>query len=99
MFQIYSEWVGKIALFGKASVEALARGALPMCAMWGGVSLSLRGGRKNKINSLALHLPINVALIQSIRFCKYFNFLISVQCVSVGFYTCIQRSRGMVSCG
>jgi hypothetical protein len=28
--------VGKIALFGKALVSALARGALPMCAMWVG---------------------------------------------------------------
>ena len=28
--------VDKIALFGKASVGALARGALAMCAMWVG---------------------------------------------------------------
>jgi len=41
----------RIALFGKALVGALARGALPMCAMWVGFPSSfLREGRKNKIN-------------------------------------------------
>jgi len=41
--------VGKIALFGKALVGALARGALPMCTMWVGVSSSfLRVGRKKQ---------------------------------------------------
>jgi len=43
--------VGRIALFGKASVLALACGALPMCAMWVGfLSSFFAGGRKNKIN-------------------------------------------------
>jgi hypothetical protein len=45
-------WVGKIALFGKALVSALARGALAMCAMWVGFPSSFfEGGEKNKINS------------------------------------------------
>jgi hypothetical protein len=44
-------WDGKIALFGKALVAALARGALAMCAMWVGfLSSFFAGGRKNKIN-------------------------------------------------
>jgi len=42
-------WVGKIALFGKALVSALARGALAMCAMWVGfLSSFLRGEEKTK---------------------------------------------------
>jgi len=42
--------VGKIALFDKALVLALARGALPMCAMCVGFPSSfLQAGRKNKI--------------------------------------------------
>jgi len=50
-------WVGKIALFVKASVAALACGALAMCAMWVGVSIVfLRVGEKNKINSLKFAL-------------------------------------------
>jgi len=46
------QWCGgKIALFGKALVGALARGALAMCAMWVGfLSSYLRGEEKNKIN-------------------------------------------------
>jgi hypothetical protein len=50
-------WVGKIALFSKALVLALARGALPMCAMWVGVSFFFFvGGKKkqNKFHQLAL---------------------------------------------
>jgi len=40
--------VGKIALFDKALVLALARGALAMCAMWVGFPTSfLRGGKIN----------------------------------------------------
>jgi len=35
--------VGKIALFGKAWVQALASVALPMCAMWVGFFLFLSG--------------------------------------------------------
>ena len=42
-------WVGKIALFVKASVAALACGALAMCAMWVGVSIVfLRVGEKKQ---------------------------------------------------
>jgi hypothetical protein len=44
-------WVGKIALFDKALVIALASAALAMCAMWVGfLSSFLRGEEKNKIN-------------------------------------------------
>ena len=53
-------WVGKIALFGKALVGALACGALAMCAMWVGFPSSfLRVGRKkqNKFPS-NLHCPV-----------------------------------------
>jgi len=52
-FQISSVCVGKIALFGEASVLAWARGALPMCAMCGGVSsFFVRGEKKqNKFPS------------------------------------------------
>ena len=51
--------VGKIALFDKALVIALARGALAMCAMWVGFSSFLRVGRKkqNKFPS-NLHCPV-----------------------------------------
>jgi len=53
-------WVGKIALFGKALVSALACGALPKCAMWVGfLSSFFVGGRKkqNKFPS-NLHCPV-----------------------------------------
>jgi hypothetical protein len=42
--------VGKIALFGKALVLALACGALPMCAMWVGFPSFFfeRGKKKTK---------------------------------------------------
>jgi hypothetical protein len=43
-------WVGKIALFGKALVLALARGALPMCAMWVGFLSSFFAGEEKKQN-------------------------------------------------
>lgn len=43
--------VGKIALFGKASISSLAGGALLMCAMWVGFLSSFAGEEKNKINS------------------------------------------------
>jgi len=36
--------VGKIALFDKALVVAMACGALAMCAMWVGISKFLCGG-------------------------------------------------------
>ena len=36
--------VGKIALFGKALIVALARGTLAMCTMWVGSSKFLCGG-------------------------------------------------------
>jgi len=51
--------VGKIALFDKALVSALARGALAMCAMWVGFPSSFAGRRKkqNKFPS-NLHCPI-----------------------------------------
>ena len=52
--------VGKIALFDKALVAALARGALAMCAMWVGFPSSfLWVGRKkqNKFPS-NLHCPV-----------------------------------------
>jgi len=43
--------VGKIALFDKALVVALARGACKCAAMWVGfLSSFLRGEEKNKIN-------------------------------------------------
>jgi len=38
--------VGKIALFDKALVSALACGALAMCAMWVGFLSSFAGGKK-----------------------------------------------------
>jgi len=41
-------WVGKIALFGKALVLALARGALAMCAMWVGFPSSFFCGWEKK---------------------------------------------------
>jgi len=54
--------VSKIALFGKALVLALARGALPMCAMWVGFPFSfLRVGEKNKINSIKFALSYQKA--------------------------------------
>jgi len=48
-------WVGKIALFGKALVLALARGALPMCAMWVGFPFSFLsvGEKQNKFIQFA----------------------------------------------
>jgi hypothetical protein len=51
--------VGKIALFDKALVSALARGALAMCAMWVGFLSFFAGGRKkqNKFPS-NLHCPV-----------------------------------------
>jgi len=51
-------WVGKIALFGKALVAALACGALAMCAMWVGVSLSFCGWKKkqNKFSQVCTDL-------------------------------------------
>jgi len=50
---------GKIALFDKALVLALARGALAICAMWVGFLSSFAGGRKkqNKFPS-NLHCPV-----------------------------------------
>lgn len=91
MCRTNSEWADKLHSLAKLRLRRWLVG-LCQCVQYGlGFLLSLCGRRKNKINSLALHLPINVALIQSIRFCKYFNFLISFQCVSVVFYTCIQR--------
>ena len=41
-------WDGKIALFGKALVGALARGALTMCAMWVGFLSSFFAGGEKK---------------------------------------------------
>jgi hypothetical protein len=41
-----TERVGKIALFDKALVLALARAALAMCAMWVGFLSFFAGGRK-----------------------------------------------------
>jgi hypothetical protein len=40
--------VGKIALFDKALVSALAIGALAMCAMWVGLPSFFAGGRKKQ---------------------------------------------------
>ncbi len=40
--------IGKVALFGKALVLALACGALPMCAMWVGFPSSFAEGRKKQ---------------------------------------------------
>lgn len=52
-------WVGKIALFGKALVAALACGALAMCATWVGF-LSFFAGRRKKQNKFPsnLHCPV-----------------------------------------
>jgi len=45
LIPLFSLRVGKIALFDKALVAALARGALAMCAMWvGRISKFLCGG-------------------------------------------------------
>ena len=46
IFKYSTVSVGKIALFGKVLFSALARGALPMCAMWVGFLLFFAGGRK-----------------------------------------------------
>ena len=78
-------WVGKIALFGKALVGALAFGALAMCAMWVGFPSSfLRVGRKkqNKFPS-NLHCPVK-KLNPFFRYYLSLSYLFS--CLS--FYTC-----------
>jgi hypothetical protein len=49
MLHYSSLCVGKIALFDKALVSALAGAALPMCAMWVGFHFFfLRGEKKTK---------------------------------------------------
>jgi len=68
-------------------VGALARGALPMCAMWVGFPSSfLRVGRKkqNKFPS-NLHCPIKKLNP------FYFNFIVIVSGCRLSFYTCCQR--------
>jgi hypothetical protein len=52
--------VGKIALFGKALVAALACGALAMCAMWVGFPSSFFAGGRKKQNKFTsnLHCPV-----------------------------------------
>ncbi len=50
-------WGGKIALFGKALVLALARGALTMWVMWVGFPFFFCGWEKNKF-LLNLHCPV-----------------------------------------
>ena len=73
--------VGKIALFDKALVLALASGALAMCAMWVGfLSSFLRVGRKkqNKFPS-NLHCPViklnSFVIIYHYRICLSAVFL------------------------
>ena len=52
--------VGKIALFDKALVVALARVALAMCAMWVGFPSSFFAGGRKKQNKFPsnLHCPV-----------------------------------------
>jgi hypothetical protein len=80
-------WDGKIALFGKALVGALARGALTMCAMWVEFPSSFsRVGRKkqNKFMQFALTYQ---------RAKSFLNLILSISYLSgrLSFYTCCQR--------
>jgi hypothetical protein len=80
-------WDGKIALFGKALVGALARGALSMCAMWVEFPSSFsRVGRKkqNKFMQFALTYQ---------RAKSFLNLILSISYLSgrLSFYTCCQR--------
>ncbi len=80
-------WDGKIALFGKALVGALARGALAMCAMWVEFPSSFsRVGRKkqNKFMQFALTYQ---------RAKSFLNLILSISYLSgrLSFYTCCQR--------
>ena len=81
--------VGKIALFGKALVSALARGALAMCAMWVGFPSFFAGGRKkqNKFPS-NLHCPVK-------KLNPFFRYLLSLSYLfaRLSSYTCCQRTE------
>jgi hypothetical protein len=70
-------------------VLALARAALPMCAMCVGASFFLlRVGEKNKINSSNLHCPVK-------KLNPFFRYYLSLSYLSarLSFYTCCQRTR------
>jgi hypothetical protein len=82
-------------------VLALARAALPMCAMCVGASFFLlRVGEKNKINSSNLHCPVK-------KLNPFFRYYLSLSYLSarLSFYTCCQRMSvcavgdcGLLSC-
>jgi hypothetical protein len=79
--------VGKIALFGKALVVALARGALAMCAMWVGFLYSFFAGGRKKQNKFPSNLHCPVKKLNPF----YFQFITIVTVCSSVFYTCCQR--------
>jgi hypothetical protein len=78
--------------FANFGLQGLLAAVCKCVVLWAGFPLSLRGRTKNKINSLALHRPINEVPFLSIRFfCNFFNFLLSYHCVLSVLYTCLQR--------
>ena len=82
--------VGKIALFDKALVVALARVALAMCAMWVGFPSSFfAGGRKKQNKFLSnLHCPViklnhflfQIVAIVSVCSSVFLHLLPTVEC-------------------
>ncbi len=66
-------WVGKIALFGKASVAALVYGGgfANVCNVGWGFFVFLREGEKNKINSFKFALTYQRANPFLFQFYRY----------------------------
>jgi len=85
--------VGKIALFGKALVLALARGALAMCAMWVGFLSSFFAGGRKKQNKFPSNLHCPVKKLNPF----YFQFITIVSVCRLSFYTCCQRFSDIFS--
>jgi hypothetical protein len=88
--------VGKIALFGKALVVALARGALVCrgrCAMWVGFLSSFFAGERKKQNKFPSNLHCPVKKLNPF----YFQFITIVTVCSSVFYTCCQRATAIPS--
>jgi hypothetical protein len=95
-------WDGKIALFGKALVGALARGALPMCAMWLGFLSSFFAGGRKKQNKFPSNLYCPVKKLNYFLF-QFYRYRICFIClcltlVANGFGLCVRAGFGAQNC-